>query len=188
MLVDRLAAEVPGIAVTGDVIVGFPGEDEQAFRNTYDLLDALPIAGMHVFSYSRRPGTDAAGYADQAPKAVKAERSRRLRALVVRKVQAFRRRFVGQMLEVVVLDRDGTGNLLEGLSDNNLRIWFSGDPSLRGRIVRVRVDQVAGRGLLGSLCDAALDVSIAPSIPRGTAIEPLGNIGQVVPRPVSSVA
>ncbi|HYL79736.1 MAG TPA: MiaB/RimO family radical SAM methylthiotransferase, partial [Candidatus Acidoferrum sp.] len=164
MLVDRLAAEVPGIAVTGDVIVGFPGEDEQAFRNTYDLLEALPIAGMHVFSYSRRPGTDAAEYADQVPKAVKAERSRRLRALVLQKIQAFRRRFVGETLEAVVLDRDGPGDLLEGLSDNNLRIWFSGEPSLRGRIVRVRVEQATGRGLQGSLQtgDPASDLRQSP--------------------------
>lgn len=179
MLVDRLAAEMPGIAVTGDVIVGFPGEDEQAFRNTYDLLESLPIAGMHVFSYSRRPGTDAAGYADQVPRAVKADRSRRLRALVVRKIQAFRRRFIGQTLEVVVLDRDGTGDLLEGLSDNNLRVWFSGDPSLRGRTARVRVEHVTGRGLQGSLCNGEL-----ASDPRLFAFgdDPPGLAGTVAPQ------
>ena len=151
-LVDRLVAELPGIAVTGDVIVGFPGEDERAFLNTHDLLQALPIAGMHVFSYSRRPGTDAAGYPAQVARAEKVERSRMLRALVTRKVQAYRRQFVGQALEVVVLDRDGGEGLLEGLSDNNLRIWFAGEPSLRGQIARVQVDEVTGRGLLGSLC------------------------------------
>ena len=179
MLVNRLAAEVPGIAVTGDVIVGFPGEDELAFQHTYDLLDALPIAGMHVFSYSRRPGTDAAGYAGQVPRATKAERSRTLRGLVVRKVQTFRRRFVGQTLEVVVLDRDGTEGLLEGLSDNNLRIWFSGDPSLRGRLARVRVEQVTGRGLLGRLCSGA-----PTSDPRQFPLRegPLGSAGTVAPQ------
>lgn len=149
-LVNRLTAEVPGIAVSGDVIVGFPGEDDRAFQNTYDLLDALPIAGMHIFTYSRRPGTDAAGYPDQVPKAVKAERSRALRALVTRKAQAFRRQFVGETLNVVVLDRDGPDGLLEGLSDNYLRVWFSGDPALRGRVAQVRVEQVTARGLRGS--------------------------------------
>ncbi len=89
---ERLAVEVPGIAVSGDVIVGFPGEDDEAFQRTSDLLEALPIAGLHVFSYSRRPGTDAAAYSHQVPKAVKAERSRRLRALADRKAQTFRRR------------------------------------------------------------------------------------------------
>jgi threonylcarbamoyladenosine tRNA methylthiotransferase MtaB len=152
-LVECLVADVPGIAVSGDVIVGFPGEDDQAFQNTYDLLEALPIAGMHVFSYSRRTGTDAAEYPDQVPKAVKAERSRALRSLVSRKAQAFRGRFVGETLEVVVLDRDGPDGLLEGVSDNYLRIWFVGDPALRGCPARVQVEGVTGRGLLGSLRD-----------------------------------
>ncbi len=149
-LVERLADGVPGIAVSGDVIVGFPGEDDRAFQETYDLLESLPIAGMHVFSYSRRPGTDAAGYPNQIPRQVKAERSRALRSLVTQKGQAFRRRFLGEALEVVVLDRDGPDGLLEGLSDNYLRIWFTGDPALRGGMARVRVEQVTGRGLLGS--------------------------------------
>ena len=162
ILVERLAAEVPGISVTGDVIVGFPGEDEQAFRNTHDLLAALPIAGMHVFNYSRRPGTDAAGSPGQVSRTVRAERSRALRALVDRKAQAFRRRFIGQTLEVVVLDREGAAGQLEGLSDNNLRIWFAGDPKLRGSVARVRVEADAGRGLLGSLCSG----EPAPSLPR----------------------
>ncbi len=162
-LVERLAREVPGIAVSGDVIVGFPGEDEPAFRRTTDLLEALPIAGLHVFSYSRRPGTDAAGYPDQVPRTVKAERSRVLRALAARKAQAFRRRFLGEDLAVLVLDRDGPDGLLEGLSDNYLRVWFAGDPGLRGRIVTVRAEQVTGRGLLGSLRGAGWSPSRGPA-------------------------
>ena len=150
-LVERLAAEVPGIAVSGDVIVGFPGEDDRAFQNTCELLESVPIAGIHVFSYSRRPGTDAAGYPDQVPRAVKAVRSRILRALVTRKARAFRRRFLGETLELVVLDRGGPDGLLEGLSDNYLRVWFPGESGLRGGMARVRVEQVTGRGLLGSL-------------------------------------
>jgi threonylcarbamoyladenosine tRNA methylthiotransferase MtaB len=150
-LVERLAAAVPDIAVTADVIVGFPGEDGPAFRATADLLDSLPIAGLHVFSYSRRPGTDAAGFPGQVPKAVIAERNRALRALAARKAEAFRGAFLGTTLETVVLDREAPGGLREGLTDNFLRVWFAGDASLRGRLVRVRLEQSTGRGLLGSL-------------------------------------
>jgi threonylcarbamoyladenosine tRNA methylthiotransferase MtaB len=176
-LVERLVAEVPGIAVSGDVIVGFPGEDDRAFRNTSELLETLPITGMHVFSYSRRPGTDAAGYPDQVSKAVKAERSRALRALVARKAQAFRRRFVGETLEVVVLGRDGTEGLLEGLSDNYLRIWFAGDPGLRGGVARVRVEQLTGRGLLGSLQEAQVSERPSSVTHRTAAFVPLEAVG-----------
>jgi threonylcarbamoyladenosine tRNA methylthiotransferase MtaB len=149
-LVERLVAEVPGIAVTGDVIVAFPGESDRAFQNTVDLLQGLPIAGMHVFSYSPRPGTDAAAYAGQLPRAVRAERSRTLRAVVAGKAQAFRRQFAGEVLEVAVLDRGEQGEALEGLSDNYLRVWFRGDASLRGRLARVRIDAAMGRGLMGT--------------------------------------
>jgi len=150
-LVERLVAEIPGIAVSGDIIVGFPGEDDQAFQRTYELLESLPIAGMHIFSYSRRPGTDAAGYPDQVSRAVKAGRSRALRSLAARKAQAFQRRFLGETLEVVVLDREGPEGFLEGLSDNYLRVWFPGEPALRGNVARVLIEQATDRGLLGSL-------------------------------------
>ncbi len=154
-LVERLAAQVPGIAVSGDVIVGFPGEDDEAFQRTYDLLEALPIAGLHVFSYSRRPGTDAAGYPHQVPNSVKAGRSRSLRSLAARKAETFRRRFIGETLTVVVLDRDGLDGMLESLSDNYLRVWFAGDPGLRGGVAKVHVEAMTGRGLLGSLREAS---------------------------------
>jgi threonylcarbamoyladenosine tRNA methylthiotransferase MtaB len=165
-LVERLAAEVPGIALSGDVIVGFPGEDDRAFQNTTELLEAVPIAGMHVFSYSRRPGTAAAGYPDHVPKAVKAARSGILRALVARKARVFRHQFPGETLEVVVLDRGGPDGMLEGLSDNYLRVWFAGEPGLRGGIVRVRVEQVTGRGLLGSLQEVVAETRFS-SVSRG---------------------
>ncbi len=166
-LVLRLETEVPGIAVSGDVIVGFPGEDDAAFQRTFDLLSGLPIAGLHVFSYSRRPGTDAAAYSLQVPKAVKAERSRALRGLAARKAQAFREGFLGETLEVVVLDREGPGGLLEGLSDNYLPIWFAADPVLRGTLVRVRAETLMGRGLFGRLYHssdgARLDLERVPA-------------------------
>ncbi|MEK6716322.1 MAG: tRNA (N(6)-L-threonylcarbamoyladenosine(37)-C(2))-methylthiotransferase MtaB [candidate division NC10 bacterium] len=175
-LVERLVTEVPGIAVSGDVIVGFPSEDDRAFQSTIDLLNALPIAGMHVFSYSRRPGTDAAGYPDQVAKQVKAERSRTLRSLVARKAQTFRRQFLGETLEVVVLHRDGPNGLLESLSDNYLRVWFAGDPALCGGVARVRVEQVTGRGLLGSIRAAASRPGLPSRVREDVTFVPLEKV------------
>ncbi len=176
-LVQRLAAEVPGIAVSGDVIVGFPGEDDRAFQNTCELLESVPIAGMHVFSYSRRPGTDAAGYPDQVPRAVKAERSRILRALVTRKARAFRCQFLGETLELVVLDRGGPDGLLEGLSDNYLRVWFPGESGLRGGMARVRVEQVTGRGLFGSLREVINEPQLRHASREDSSFVPVWAIG-----------
>ena len=154
-LVERLAGAAPLMAVTGDVIVGFPGEDAEAFRSTYELVEGLPLAGLHVFSYSRRPGTDAAGYEDQVSKEVKSERSRALRALAARKAQAFRQRVVGEVLDVVVLRQNGPPGLLEGLSDNYLRVWFAGESALRGAVVRVRAGAATARGVVGSLVSSS---------------------------------
>ena len=166
-LVERLAARVPGIAVTGDVIVGFPGEDEAAFRNTLTLLEELPIAGLHVFSYSPRPGTEAADYPSQVTKAVKADRSRALRALAACKAAGFRKQFLGKTLEVAVLDREGPPGLLEGLSDNFLRVWFEGDAQLKGCMARARISKTTGRGLFGSLENTVASLQDAdPATPR----------------------
>lgn len=150
-LVERLAVDVPLMAVTADVIVGFPGEDEAAFHSTYELIEGLPLAGLHVFSYSRRPGTDAAAYPDQVTRHVKSERSRALRSLAARKAQSFRQRMVGNTLETVVLRQDSHAGALEGLTDNYLRVWFPGDPRFQGTVVRVRVEAATGRGVVGSL-------------------------------------
>jgi threonylcarbamoyladenosine tRNA methylthiotransferase MtaB len=150
-LVEHTVATVPGIAVTADVIVGFPGEDARAFGHTSELLESLPLAGLHVFSYSRRPGTDAAGYPEQVSKATKVERSRALRDLATRKTHAFRERAVGDVLDVVALRRDGVPGMLEGLSDNYLRVWFPGAAALQGSAVRVRIEHATGRGVSGSL-------------------------------------
>jgi threonylcarbamoyladenosine tRNA methylthiotransferase MtaB len=152
-LVERLVAAVPGIAVTADVIVGFPGEGEDAFRQTCDLLGALPIAGLHVFSYSRRPGTDAAAYPDQVPRRVIAERSRVLRGLAAQQARQFRARAVGQTLEVVVLRSAKDARVLEGLSDNYLRAWFEGPADLIGQRAWVQVTETTPDGVHGSRCE-----------------------------------
>ena len=148
-LVERLVRAVPGIAVTADVIVGFPGEDDHAFQTTRDLLESLPLAGLHVFGYSRRAGTEAAALPAQVPRAIRKERSRVLRELAARKGEEFRRRFVGAVLDAVVLHRDGEPGRREGLTDNYLRIWFPGESALQGSRIRVRVDGVTDRGLEG---------------------------------------
>lgn len=154
-LVMRLTGEIPGFAVTADVMVGFPGEDPAAFRRTYDLLAGLPLAGLHVFRFSPRPGTEAASYPGQPSRAVKAERSRALRALAAEQGRAFRQGFVGQILEVVVLHRDRPDGRLEGLSDNTLTVWFPGEAALQGRLCRVRIRAVADQGLVGEACGIA---------------------------------
>lgn len=149
-LVLRLVEEIPGIALGSDVIVGFPQEGEGEFENTYRLLDSLPITYLHVFSYSRRAGTEAWGMPGQVPEPVKVKRSKALRALSARKAMAFRKSFVGQALPVVVLsERDKqTGNLV-GLSDNYIKVHVEGPDALRNRWAVVLVEEATGFGAKG---------------------------------------
>jgi threonylcarbamoyladenosine tRNA methylthiotransferase MtaB len=92
------------------VLVGFPGEDAAAFRNTVRLVEALPFSNLHVFAYSPRPGTAAQRRADTVPAEEKRRRAAEMRALGARKRQAFIRRLAAQEVEVLVerVDADGT--------------------------------------------------------------------------------
>lgn len=136
-LVLRLVAAIPGIAVGIDVMAGFPGETEEAFANTLQLVTELPIAYLHVFPYSRRPGTPAATMAGQVPEEEKKRRAQRLRAVGAAKRQAFAEGFIGTPLQVLVEGRrDKNTGLPVGFSDNYIPVAVRGD--LRAnRIVRV---------------------------------------------------
>lgn len=104
-LVERIAAEVPGCAIGADVMAGFPGEDDGSFAGTVRLIEDLPLAYLHVFPYSRRPGTPAADLPDQVDDGVKKERAAVLRDLGRRKREAFAARFVGREVTVLLEDR-----------------------------------------------------------------------------------
>ena len=78
-LVQKIQAAIPGVAIGIDVMAGFPGETEAAFANTLHLVEAMPVAYLHVFPYSRRPGTPAAAMSGQVPEGEKKRRTRILR-------------------------------------------------------------------------------------------------------------
>lgn len=149
----RSAAEAaPGVAIGADVIVGFPGETEEAFQNTVALLAELPVAYLHVFTYSRRAGTAAAGMPDQVSPEVKARRNAVLRALGQEKSLAFRGQAVGQVLPAVVLaERDRATGRLTALTDNYIPVLMEGEDRLQGQPVRVRVEQVTAAQVTGRL-------------------------------------
>lgn len=114
--VERLRSAFCRPAVTTDVIVGFPGETEEEFGQTKDFLEKVGFYEMHVFKYSKRAGTAAAGMPGQVPEPVKAERSNELLAMERRQSVEFRRAYVGRTAEV----------LLEGVAEVNGRLWRIG--------------------------------------------------------------
>jgi len=149
-VIESVAARVPDCGIGADVMVGFPGEDERAFANTYDLLKSLPITYLHVFGFSPREGTPASGLAGQVDPETKRTRSGIIRQLGCEKSLAFRQSLVGKTLETIVLGLSSGGHAV-GLSDNYVRIFFDGDPA-PNTMVRARIKSIRNGGLEATTC------------------------------------
>lgn len=149
-LITRARAKLPRAALGTDVIVGFPGETEAAFRDSLDFLAGLPLTYFHVFPYSVRRGTHAAAMSEQVPPFEKKERSRRARELGAQKKHDFYREQVGRRVSVLVEgSAAGEPNLLKGYSRNYLPVLLRGDSDLVHREIGVRLRHWSDGNLWG---------------------------------------
>jgi threonylcarbamoyladenosine tRNA methylthiotransferase MtaB len=123
--VEYLRAELPDAAIGADVIAGFPGETEDNHRATLDLITAMPLTYLHVFSFSLRPGTEAAEMGAQVPPHVIRRRASELRSLANEKRRAFRESQTGKLLRVLTLETRGDG-WTAALSGNYLQVRAAG--------------------------------------------------------------
>ena len=145
---------IPGVAVTTDVIVGFPGETEAEYEESLEFVRRMQFAGGHVFSYSPRPGTAAAKFPGQVPMAVRKERSARMRAVLADASRQFRAGFIGQILPVLWEAAQGVGPdgwHLSGLTDNYLRVSALAPGDLWNQITPVDLTEVTFEGLRGTI-------------------------------------
>ena len=153
---------VPDVAITTDVMVGFPGETEADFQETYHLCQEAGFAAIHVFPYSRRPGTAAALMRDQVPPAVKRHRLERMLALASASADAFRARFQGRTMTVLweeARPRRSARTLWQGLTDNYLRVYTDAEnpaadlprQDLSNLLLPTRLGRAAADGLWGEL-------------------------------------
>jgi threonylcarbamoyladenosine tRNA methylthiotransferase MtaB len=145
----QLRKALPDLAITSDVIVGFPGETDEQFADTYNFVKDQQFAELHVFPYSKRKNTPAAKYTDQVPEAVKDARVSKLIELSNELQAAYAARFEGQILEVIPEEINENG-LLEGYSDNYIKIAFRGSPDLLGQIVAIRLDEAHPGAAIGT--------------------------------------
>ncbi len=150
---EMIRRSVPGASVTADVIVGFPGETDEDFRQTYALCEEVGFSAMHVFPYSARPGTSAAHFEEQVAPQAKAERMRTLLALGERQALEFRRRSLGQVRPVLWEERkDADGERLwSGLTDNYIRVLARSPKPLGNQIVLTRLDSADGDAVYGTV-------------------------------------
>lgn len=141
-LIEKVSDFVPDIAIGVDVMVGFPGENSEAFDHTFQLLMDLPVAYLHVFPYSERPMTEALNLKPKVPEKMKKERAAILRNLGVKKREAFSRRFLGKMLPVLVEHSpDKKTGMAKGFSHNYLPVILErSDMRFANRIVMVKAE------------------------------------------------
>ncbi len=150
-LAEKLYSRIPDLAITTDILVGFPGEDEAAFGQTCKVVEEVRYARAHIFRYSPRPGTPAAQMEAQVPEPEKERRSHALAELC----RQYRERFVaqrlGRTLRVLVEGKQSKGGLMKGLTDNYIPVEFAGGAHLAGQLVWVRLQELTDEGALGEL-------------------------------------
>lgn len=151
-LVDRIRAAVPDISLTTDIIVGFPGETEEDFQETLDVVRKVRYDSAFTFIYSKRSGTPAAIMEDQVPPEVVKDRFDRLLQLVQEISRQMSSRFTGTVQEVLTEEINGQDpSLVTGRMSNNLLVHFPGDASMIGSYRKVRLDECKGFYYMGTL-------------------------------------
>ncbi|WP_243386273.1 tRNA (N(6)-L-threonylcarbamoyladenosine(37)-C(2))-methylthiotransferase MtaB [Bacillus kexueae] len=139
---NRLREALPGLAITSDVIVGFPGETEEEFMETYNFIKEHGFSELHVFPYSKRTGTPAARMENQVDEEVKNERVHRLIALSDQLAKEYASQYEGEVLEVIPEEKfkeNPDSGLYEGYTDNYLKVVFPATEEMVGKIVKVKI-------------------------------------------------
>ncbi len=152
-LAKRIKEEIPDIALTTDIIVGFPGETEEDFEETLDVVRQVRYDSAFTFIYSKRTGTPAAAMENQVPEEVSKPRFQKLLHLVQQIASEECEKRVGQVKEVLVEDHSSREGMMSGRLSENSVVHFVGDESLIGKIVKVKLLEAKGFYYIGQLED-----------------------------------
>ncbi len=151
-LVEKIKDRLPNVSLTTDIIVGFPGETEEDFLETVDVVKKCGFDSAFTFIYSKRTGTPAASYPDEIPEDVVKDRFDRLLAVCREESEKAADKLTGTIAEVLVEGTDeGKTGMLTGRLSNNLLVHFEGDEKLIGSLVNVKLDECKGFYYIGSL-------------------------------------
>jgi threonylcarbamoyladenosine tRNA methylthiotransferase MtaB len=145
-VVDRLRQRIPDVGLGMDVMLGFPGETEQDFDDTFKFIESLNIYYLHVFPYSDRQGTRASAMEPKVPESVKKARVREMKGLDLVKRVEFYQRFVGHRLSIIPEGKQTRDGLMKGYSENYIPIYMPYEKTLENKIVEVTI-----RGLKNNL-------------------------------------
>ena len=143
-MVRWLRAQIPEIALTTDIMVGFPGETEEQFAHTLAMAEKCGFSRLHVFKYSPREGTPAAKFLDQVPYQLKEKRSKHLMALGLHMAARFRRGFIGKSAPVLFEETVSPGRIA-GLTEHYVRVVANGNENILGQIADVNIISEHGK-------------------------------------------
>jgi threonylcarbamoyladenosine tRNA methylthiotransferase MtaB len=141
---------LPAAAIGVDVLVGFPGETEKDFLQTYETVTKLPVTYLHVFPYSKRPGTPAAKMTPQVAREIKNERVAVLRKLDHKKRNDFYASRIGEVHAVLVETERAVDGLAKGFTDNYIPVHFKARPNDANRVVPVKLESLQERFVIGT--------------------------------------
>ncbi len=142
-LVIKIKEHIPDAAIGVDTLIGFPGETEKAFENTYSLIEKLPVTYLHVFPFSSRPGTPADKYPQKVPQKTIKARCEKMRRLGNEKKRIFYESFMGKPVEVLIEGkRDKATGFLKGLTSNYIPVHVVGKDDLLNTLVQVNIEKI----------------------------------------------
>ena len=153
-LIHRIQNRIPDAALGADILIGFPGETENAFENTYTLIEKLPVTYLHVFPFSPRPGTPADKYPQQVPAKIIKARCKRMRQLGDEKKKAFYEKYTGETVQILIEGkRDNTTGWLKGITSNYIPVQIAGEDNLFNTLVQVTIEKITTNNtVFGVLC------------------------------------
>lgn len=155
-LIGNIRSKIPDVAITTDILTGFPGESEEEFQEGLLFIERMAFAGGHVFTYSAREGTPAADFPDQVPHPVRKTRSAEIREVLRKAGEKYRESFLNQELAVLweQSQKGETGvGILTGLTDNYLRVEAEGPADLWNQFSWVQIDQLVPGGVRGLIVE-----------------------------------
>ncbi|HKL02627.1 MAG TPA: MiaB/RimO family radical SAM methylthiotransferase, partial [Cryomorphaceae bacterium] len=151
--IERIKTQMPNACIGVDVIVGFPGETEEEFMETYDFLHSLDVSYLHVFTYSERPNTTAVRLGDVVPLNVRQERNKKLRILSHKKKKAFYQSQIGRSAEVLFEAEENSG-WMNGFTENYVKVKLPYDENLVNKICAVELTSIDRDGLVKTVLKA----------------------------------
>jgi threonylcarbamoyladenosine tRNA methylthiotransferase MtaB len=153
-LIYDIQKRIPDAAIGVDILIGFPGETENAFENTYALIEKLPVTYLHVFPFSPRPGTPADKYPHKVSAKIIKARCERMRRLGDEKKKAFYNMFTGKIVQILIEGkRDRTTGLLKGITSNYIPVHVVGKDNLFNTLAQVTIEKIEKNNtVFGAVC------------------------------------